>query len=181
MGVARQISRRRYITITRDIMMVFDVRHDRDAVQHRGLTPFARDPMKGCHELSAKAFDCSFYSQLDWHHPDYWPRGRPVEPPPPRAENGTATDFMDRQLEELLTHYGPIGGIWFDRMWTSLTQLATRPSYALIHRLQPAADRAEPSQGAAAWRRRADVEQDLPGANTAGFNTKDRRAAAGRR
>ena len=26
-------------------------------------------------------------------------------------------DYMDAQLTELLTNYGPIGGIWFDGMW----------------------------------------------------------------
>jgi alpha-L-fucosidase len=81
---------------------------------------------------------------------------------------------MDQQLTELLTHYGPIGGIWFDGMWDKPDadwQLAR--TYALIHRLQPAAliipNTHEPPRAG------EDVqtfEQDLPGANTAGFNTK---------
>ena len=79
---------------------------------------------------------------------------------------------MDGQVTELLTNYGPIGGIWFDGMWDKPDadwRLAT--SYALIHRLQPAAlivpnHHRAPLPG-------EDVqtfEQDLPGSNTAGWN-----------
>jgi alpha-L-fucosidase len=80
---------------------------------------------------------------------------------------------MDRQLEELLTRYGAIGGIWFDGMWDKPdADWRLERTYALIHRLQPAAliipnHHQAPLPG-------EDVqtfEQDLPGANTAGFNT----------
>src|SRR5258706_15604216 len=80
---------------------------------------------------------------------------------------------MNAQLTELLTGYGPVGGIWFDGMWDKPDapwQLDS--TYALIHRLQPQAlvipnHHQRPRSG-------EDVqtfEQDLPGANTAGFNT----------
>jgi alpha-L-fucosidase len=40
-------------------------------------TPFRRDPLKEladeCRRQGLKLF--FYYSQLDWHHPDYWPRG----------------------------------------------------------------------------------------------------------
>ena len=40
-------------------------------------TPFRRDPLKEladeCQQHGIKLF--FYYSQLDWHHPDYWPRG----------------------------------------------------------------------------------------------------------
>jgi len=40
-------------------------------------TPFHRDPLKElaeeCQRQGIKLF--FYYSQLDWHHPDYWPRG----------------------------------------------------------------------------------------------------------
>ena len=32
---------------------------------------------------------------------------------------------MDDQLTELLTNYGPIGGIWFDGMWDKPTPTGT--------------------------------------------------------
>ena len=116
-----------------------------------------------------------YYSQLDWHHPDYWPRGSTGRATG-RPESGTWSrylDFMDAQLEELLTGYGPIGGIWFDGMWDKPgADWRLERSYALIHRLQPGAlivpnHHQAPLPG-------EDVqtfEQDLPGANTAGFNT----------
>lgn len=142
-------------------------------------TPFERDVMK---ELSA---ECArqgiklffYYSQLDWHNTDYWPLGRTGHSTG-RADSGEWTrylDFMDTQLTELLTNYGPIGGIWFDGMWDKPNADWRLPgTYALIHRLQPSAlivpnHHLAPKPG-------EDVqtfEQDLPGSNTAGFNTKE--------
>ncbi len=142
-------------------------------------TQFKRDPLKEladeCRRQGITLF--FYYSQLDWHHPDYFPRGNTGKTTgrPDAGEWTRYLDFMDRQLEELLTNYGPIGGIWFDGMWDK----AEAPwrldrSYGLIHRLQPAAlvipnHHKAPLPG-------EDVqtfEQDLPGANTAGFNTKE--------
>src|SRR3970040_476113 len=82
---------------------------------------------------------------------------------------------MDRQLEELLTRYGPLGGIWFDGMWDKPdADWRLDRTYALIHRLQPAAlivpnHHKTPLPG-------EDVqtfEQDLPGAHPAGFHTRE--------
>ena len=142
-------------------------------------TPFARDPMKDlaaeCQRQGIKLF--FYYSQLDWHHPDYWPRGRTGHATG-RPENGDWNrylDFMDSQLTELLSNYGPIGGIWFDGMWDKPdADWRLERTYALIHRLQPSAlivpnHHKAPLPG-------EDVqtfEQDLPGANTAGFNTRE--------
>ena len=140
-------------------------------------TPFKRDPLQ---ELAAECRRQGialyfYYSQLDWHHPDYWPRGNTGKATG-RPESGEWTrylDFMDRQLEELLTGYGPIGGIWFDGMWDKPeADWRLERSYGLIHRLQPAAliipnHHRAPLPG-------EDVqtfEQDLPGRNSAGFNT----------
>jgi alpha-L-fucosidase len=138
-------------------------------------TPFKRDPMAElaaeCRRQGIKLF--FYYSQLDWHHPDYFPRGN-TGAKSGRADAGnwnTYLDFMDRQLTELLTNYGPIGGIWFDGMWDKPNAEWRLPqTYALIHRLQPAAlivpnHHKAPMPG-------EDVqtfEQDLPGANTTGF------------
>jgi alpha-L-fucosidase len=142
-------------------------------------TPFKRDPMKEladeCHRQGLKLF--FYYSQLDWHNPDYWPRGR-TGLKTGRPEQGSwprYLDFMDTQLTELLTQYGSIGGIWFDGMWDKPDADWRLPrTYALIHRLQPSAlivpnHHQAPLPG-------EDVqtfEQDLPGANTAGFNTRE--------
>jgi alpha-L-fucosidase len=141
-------------------------------------TPFDRDPLKEladeCRRQGIKLF--FYYSQLDWHNPDYWPRGSTGHNTG-RPESGDWNhylDFLDAQLTELLTNYGPVGGIWFDGMWDKPNADWRLPqTYALIHRLQPASlivpnHHQAPLPG-------EDVqtfEQDLPGANTAGFNTK---------
>jgi alpha-L-fucosidase len=142
-------------------------------------TPFHRDPLKEladeCRRQGIKLF--FYYSQLDWHHPDYWPRGGTgLDAGRPKSgEWSRYLDFMDRQLTELLTNYGPLGGIWFDGMWDKPdTDWRLPQTYALIHRLQPAAlivpnHHKAPLPG-------EDVqtfEQDLPGTNTAGFNTTE--------
>jgi alpha-L-fucosidase len=140
-------------------------------------TSFGRDPMKElaeeCRRQGLKLF--FYYSQLDWHHPDYWPRGRTGHDTgrPDGGDWSRYLDFVDQQLTELLTHYGPIGGIWFDGMWDKPDADWRLPrTYALIHRLQPAAliipnhhQAPRPGEDVQTF------EQDLPGANTAGFNT----------
>ncbi|HSQ30402.1 MAG TPA: alpha-L-fucosidase [Gemmatimonadaceae bacterium] len=170
----------RYITITsrhHDSFSMFATRATRYNIVD--WTPFARDPMKDlaaeCQRQGIKLF--FYYSQLDWHHPDYWPRGRTGRATG-RPENGDWNrylDFMDSQLAELLTNYGPIGGIWFDGMWDKPdADWRLERTYALIHRLQPSA-LIVPNHHQAP-RAGEDVqtfEQDLPGANTAGFNTRE--------
>ncbi|HEY3933908.1 MAG TPA: alpha-L-fucosidase [Gemmatimonadales bacterium] len=141
-------------------------------------TRFKRDPLKEladeCHRQGITLF--FYYSQLDWHHADYYPRGNTGKASG-RPENGDWNryiDFMKSQLTELLTNYGTIGGIWFDGMWDKPDADWHLPEvYGLIHRLQPAAlivpnHHLAPKPG-------EDVqtfEQDLPGSNTAGFNTR---------
>jgi alpha-L-fucosidase len=170
----------RYITITarhHDGFSMFGTKANRYNIVD--WTPFARDPMKDlaaeCRANGIKLF--FYYSQLDWHHPDYWPRGRTGHATG-RAESGDWNrylDFMDAQLTELLTNYGPIGGIWFDGMWDKPdADWRLAKTYALIHRLQPAAlivpnhhEAPKPGEDVQTF------EQDLPGANTAGFNTRE--------
>lgn len=170
----------RYITITsrhHDGFSMFATKATRYNIVD--WTRFARDPMKEladeCRKNGIKLF--FYYSQLDWHNPDYWPRGRTGHRTA-RPDSGgwnAYLNFMDRQLTELLTNYGPIGGIWFDGMWDKPdADWRLAQTYALIHRLQPSAlivpnHHRAPLPG-------EDVqtfEQDLPGANTAGFNTNE--------
>ena len=140
-------------------------------------TPFKRDPMKElaeeCRRQGIKLF--FYYSQLDWHHPDYFPRGGTGKASgrPERGDWSRYIAFMNQQLTELLTNYGPIGGIWFDGMWDKPdADWHLAETYALIHRLQPAALIVPNHHGAPlAGEDVQTFEQDLPGANTAGFNT----------
>ncbi len=170
----------RYITITskhHDGFAMYDSRvSDYDIVDR---TPYGKDVIRALVEEARKeGIKVFFYhSQLDWHHPDYFPRGRTGRD----AERPESGDFdrylryMDTQLTELLTNYGPIGGIWFDGQWDKPGenwQLAR--TYRLIHRLQPAAligsnHHQLPFPGEDFQM----FEKDLPGANTAGFNTTE--------
>jgi len=142
-------------------------------------TPFHRDPLKEladeCQRQGIKLF--FYYSQLDWHHADYWPRGETGRATgrPTSGDWSRYLDFLDNQLGELLANYGAVGGIWFDGMWDKPNaDWRLAQTYGLIHRLQPAAliipnHHKAPLPG-------EDVqtfEQDLPGANTAGFNTTE--------
>jgi alpha-L-fucosidase len=119
-----------------------------------------------------------YYSQLDWHNPDYYPRGKTATEwdngrPDHGDWNSYLDDYMDGQLRELLTNYGPIGGIWFDGMWDKPeADWHLTKTYALIHQLQPAT-LIIPNHHQTPWPGE-DVqtfERDLPGQNTAGFNT----------
>ncbi len=116
-----------------------------------------------------------YYSQLDWHHTDYFPRGMTGRSAgrPDSGQWSRYLNYMDAQLRELLTGYGPIGGIWFDGMWDKPdADWRLERTYRMIHELQPATliipnHHKAPLPG-------EDVqtfEKDLPGSNTAGFNT----------
>jgi len=169
----------KYITITsrhHDGFAMFDSKVSDWNIVAR--TPYKKDPLKmladECHRQGIKLF--FYYSQLDWHNPDYYPRGQ-TDWPNGRPDHGDfeayLDTYMDGQLTELLTNYGPIGGIWFDGMWDKpKADWHLAKTYALIHKLQPAAliipnHHQTPRDG-------EDVqtfEHDLPGQNTAGFNT----------
>jgi len=169
-----------YITITsrhHDGFSMFATKASRYNIVD--FTPFKRDPLKEladeCQRQGIKLF--FYYSQLDWRDPNYFPRGGTGKNSgrPAAGEWSKYLDFMDTQLTELLTNYGPLGGIWFDGMWDKPdADWRLDKTYALIHRLQPAAlivpnHHKAPLPG-------EDVqtfEQDLPGANSAGFNTKE--------
>jgi alpha-L-fucosidase len=169
----------KYITITsrhHDGFAMFDSKvSDWNIVQR---TPYGKDPLKmlaeECHRQGIKLF--FYYSQLDWHNPDYFPRGQTSwnNGRPDHGDwNAYLDNYMDGQLRELLTNYGPIGGIWFDGMWDKPdADWHLAKTYALIHQLQPAAlvipnhhQTPKPGEDVQTF------ERDLPGRNTAGFNT----------
>ena len=107
----------KYITITskhHDGFAMFDSKiSDYDIVER---TPYKKDVLKmladECHRQGIKLF--FYHSQLDWHHPDYYPRGR-TGGSTGRPDSGNwdrYLDYMDTQLTELLTNYGEIAGIY---------------------------------------------------------------------
>lgn len=145
-------------------------------------TPFGRDVLRelsdACREEGMRLH--FYYSHLDWMRPDY-PQGRTG------TRTGRPTDqgnwesyfaFMNAQLTELLTNYGPIGAIWFDGWWDHEGDKVPfdwhlPEQYELIHRLQPSClvgnnHHKAPFEG-------EDIqifERDLPGEMTTGFSDK---------
>jgi alpha-L-fucosidase len=142
-------------------------------------TPYGKDVLgvlkEECDKQGIKLF--FYYSQLDWHHPDYFPLGRTGKKTG-REESGnwdTYIDYMNAQLTELLTQYGDIGGIWFDGMWDKPeAPWRLDETYALIHELQDQAlvgsnHHKLPYPGEDFQM----FERDLPGENTMNFNNTD--------
>ncbi len=143
-------------------------------------TPFKRDILK---EL---ADECQkqgirlhlYYSHIDWTREDY-PSGRTglnTGRDPKKRDWPAYYDFMNRQLTELLTNYGPIGAIWFDGWWdhdedATPFDWQLDKQYKMIHDLQPSClignnHHQSPNPG-------EDIqifERDLPGENTAGLS-----------
>jgi len=139
-------------------------------------SPYGKDLIRiladECRRQGLKLF--VYYSQLDWHHPDYYPRGS-TGTTAERPDSGhweRYLDYMDAQLAELFTNYGPLGGVWFDGMWDKPdADWRLERTYRLIHRLQPAAligsnHHRTPFPGEDFQM----FEKDLPGQHTTGFN-----------
>jgi len=167
----------KYITITskhHDGFAMFDSKvSDYNIVKK---TPYEKDVLKmlavECKKQGIKLF--FYHSQLDWHHPDYFPRGVTGGSWTGRGEKGDMNkylDYMDAQLSELLTNYGEVGGIWFDGMWDKIdADWRLNKTYNLIHQLQPGTlvgsnHHHKPYEGEDFQM----FEKDLPGHNTTGF------------
>lgn len=101
-------------------------------------TPFGRDPLRELAEACrAEGLRLGFYysQSQDWHEPDAvgndwdaWPGARDFK----RYLRGKAIP----QIEELLTNYGPLAGIWFDTPGP-ITPEESAELVELVHRLQP--------------------------------------------
>jgi alpha-L-fucosidase len=170
----------RYLTITskhHDGFAMFDSKVSSWDIVDR--TPYGRDVLamlaEECRRQGIKLF--FYHSQLDWHHPDYYPRGRTGQRTgrPDEGDWYRYLDYMDAQLRELLTDYGPIGGIWFDGMWDKYdADWRLEQTYSMMHELQPASligsnHHRLPYPGEDFQM----FEKDLPGENTIGFNTTE--------
>ncbi len=107
-------------------------------------TPFGRDPLRALADACRKhgILPVVYYSMLDWHHPDYAPRGRTGKASG-RDDKGDWSKYLayaQGQIRELCTNYGPIGGVWLDGVWDKPeAPWDLETTYALIHRLQPSA------------------------------------------
>ncbi len=166
-----------YITITskhHDGFAMYDSKVSDYNIVKR--TPYGKDVLKmladECRKQGIKLF--FYHSQLDWHHPDYFPRGNTGGSYTGREAKGDMNkylDYMDAQLTELLTNYGEVAGIWFDGMWDKKdAEWRLEKTYSLIHKLQPATlvgsnHHVTPYEGEDFQM----FEKDLPGHNTTGF------------
>ena len=147
----------RYITITTRHHDSFCLWDTRQTTFRSTLAPCGRDLIA---ELAAACEKrglglCLYYSHgRDWRHPhapnndQYGGLARPeYDPPEPTYATGPAhdlgiyLDFMNRQISELLTHYGPIAAIWLDGVAVpregDTAAFKLQELYDLIHSLQP--------------------------------------------
>lgn len=101
-------------------------------------TPFGRDPMQElageCRKQGIRL--CFYYSQTqDWHHPDG--DGNDWDYDESKKDfAGYIDGYVKPQVTELLTHYGPIGLIWFDTP-KGITADQSRSLLDLCHQIQP--------------------------------------------
>ena len=72
-----------------------------------------------------------YYSHIDWYREDA-PQGRTgrgTGRPDPKGDWKSYYQFMNNQLTELLTNYGPIGAIWFDGWWDRISILISTGNF----------------------------------------------------
>ena len=170
----------RYITFTSRHHDGFSMWNTKQSDYNIINTPYGKDIIKqlaqACHDNGIKLH--LYYSHIDWTRDDY-PAGRVGKntgKDPAKANWPSYYQFMNNQLTELLTNYGPIGCIWFDGVWdhdqdTPAFNWQLEEQYRLIHKLQPAClignnHHETPYQG-------EDIqmfERDLPGENKAGLS-----------
>jgi alpha-L-fucosidase len=187
----------KYITITskhHDGFAMWDSKVSDWTITKRA--PYGKDVLKlladECQKQGMKLF--FYHSHLDWHHPDYFPRGRTglTAGRPEHGDFNQYLDYMDAQIAELCSgKYGAIAGIWFDGWWDeqlpkgergndprkTRVDWRLRKTYDLIHKLQPQAlvgnnHHVAPFAGEDFQM----FEKDLPGGNTAGFNADSKPA-----
>jgi len=176
----------KYITFTsrhHDGFAMFDSKVSDYNVAQK--TPYKKDIVaelsKACKKYGMQLF--LYYSHLDWHHNDYFPRsntsinkgGQDWSGRPPSGNWSNYLKYMNGQLAELLTNYGTIGGIWFDGWWDNKeADWKLKEQYELIHKLQPGClignnHHQSPKLGEDFQM----FEKDLPGHNTTGFAESD--------
>lgn len=109
-------------------------------------TPFGRDLIgeliAACQRRGMRI--CLYYSQPDWHHPNYVHRPgafkdltEPRESDDPNWRKYVA--YYHGQVEELCTRYGKIDGLWFDGVHKSTEEWQGKRLYRMIKSHQPEA------------------------------------------
>ena len=173
----------RYITFTTRHHDGFSMFHTEESdFNIVDATPYGRDVLKmlaeECHKQDIMLN--LYYSHLDWSRNDYYPRGNTGRAAgrPEEGDWNSYLNFMNAQLTELLTNYGPIGCIWFDGVWDkggSHEEIERTwklsEQYRMIHSIQPGVLIGNNHHlGVFEGEDMQMFEQDLPGQNTAGHS-----------
>ncbi len=146
-------------------------------------TPYGKDVIRmleqECKKAGIKLF--AYYSQLDWHNPDYYPRGKTGHDLG-RPQSGNWQSYLDyenAQIKELAENYD-IAGFWFDGYWDQNDlkkegkpnkDFDLEKTYSIIHKVNSALlignnHHLAPIAGEDFQM----FEKDLPGKNTTGFS-----------
>ena len=121
----------KYITLTsrhHDGFSLYDTRglSDHDAPHSAAGRDLAAEFVDGCRAEGILPF--FYHTTLDWYQPSF------------HSDFDAYLDYLHKSVEVLCTHYGELGGLWFDGNWSKpdadwkLDRL-----YGLIRRLQPEA------------------------------------------
>lgn len=107
---------------------------------HIGKTPFGRDVLaelaSSCRKEGIRF--CTYYSILDWHHPDYPTDSPGGKKPKPHPNMARYFQYVKNQTRELVENYGPLGVMWFDGQWEKPWSAAYGEElYAFLKGLQP--------------------------------------------
>ena len=175
----------RYITFTSRHHEGFSMWNTKQSDYNIMHTPYGKDIIKQLSKACQKEGIALhlYYSHLDWTRDDY-PTGRTglhTGKNPKKVDWAHYYQFMNAQLTELLTGYGPIRCIWFDGMWDryladheahgELWRL--REQYDLIHSLQPACLVGNNHHRPVFEGEDIQIfEKDVPGQNTTGFSSE---------
>ena len=140
--LARSAGQRYMVFTTKhhDGFCMFDSRYTTYKITN---TPYGKDIVAqladACHKEGMRLG--FYYSPPDMHHPAYRDTSKPVSEnwmgQPERPEWPLYLDYMELQLTELLTRYGPVALIWFDGL-SHQEKYDGRRFLKLIHELQPA-------------------------------------------
>ena len=107
---------------------LYDTRglNDYDAIH----SPAGRDVVAEFVDECRKADIVPFFyhTTLDWYHPEF------------NSDFNAYLEYLRKSVEILCTHYGKIGGIWFDGNWSKPdADWQEDELYSMIRRLQPEA------------------------------------------
>ena len=121
----------KYITLTsrhHDGFSLYDTRglSDHDAPNSAAGRDLAGEFVEGCRAEGIIPF--FYHTTLDWYQPTF------------NDDFDAYLDYLHKSVEVLCTHYGELGGVWFDGNWSKPdADWKEDRLYGIIRRLQPEA------------------------------------------